>query len=154
MPNPKLELPPCATWDIWCGAEVEGTSGVGEKTLFIRSLRKYPHTSPADDWSFLATKSKCTRVWFCKEFTNWPLMHAIARHFPEGNVCVEFIPQSFSCLPYKVRKKYRLYMKVDVDGLKPGDQVCVGPPFSDETFEIGTGVRVTPTDYLNDVRIA
>jgi hypothetical protein len=140
--------PPCAEWSMWLGPEIEGTASRGVQTLFIRSLSAYSGLKITDDLSFLARKAN--RVWFCKEFTNWVLMQAIAKHFQE--VCVEVEPKCFENIPLVIRQRARIYLKVAVP-LKPGDHICVGPAFEDESFAIGQGIKVDPKDYYADRRI-
>lgn len=146
------KLPDCSKWHVWKGPEVEGHSKKGVQTLFIRSLDKFPRISPSDDLSFLRKNSNCTRVWFCKEFTNWSLLKAIGKHFDE--VCIEVEPKCLLAIPQKLRESCRIYLKVVLPvQLKQGDHVCVGLPFADEAFEIGTGASVNPTDYQNDIQV-
>jgi hypothetical protein len=157
-----MNKPPCSEWKIWKGPEIEGTEGVGIATLFIRSLSDFEGLTPESDFSLFAQKSGCKRVWFCKEFylseptdTNgkfiaWKLIEAIGQHFEE--MCLEVEPQSIQCVPKSIRAKARIYVKVNVE-LKPGDFICVGPAFNDESFKIGTGAKVTPEQYLQDIKI-
>jgi len=147
QPNPMS--PPCAEWRIWKGQEIEGTQGIGEWTLFIRSLEDFPNLAPEDCFIF-KEKSGCTRVWFCKEYTLWPMIRAIGEYFDK--VCIEVEPKCYDSIPKDLRRKATIYLKVKTP-LKDGDFVCVGPAFSDESFEIGTGAKVTPEAYLKDKRI-
>ena len=146
-----MKKPPCSEWNIWKGPEVEGTKSKGVQTLFIRSLAQFSAISADADFGFFRSKSKCSRVWFCKEFTDWKKVKAIAKHFDE--VCIEVEPKCYDSIPASLRKKARIYLKVDTQ-LKAGDFICVGPAFSDESFEIGTGATVKPDDYAKDTRIA
>lgn len=142
--------PACSKWKLWLGDEIEGTVERGVKTLFIRELP--PKLQPTDDLSIL--KSKATRVWFCKEFTNWPLMFAIAELFGYENCCIEVEPKHLAAVPLKIRQGMRIYLKVTLFyQLKPGDQICVGKRFADEAFEVGKGHKVSPEQYAADVRI-
>lgn len=144
----ETQTPPCADWKVWVGCEVEGSSGLGEKTLFIRQLTvANPLTT---DFSFLTKGGTISRVWFCKEFTDWRTLRAIRRLFSE--TCVEVTPKTIENVPKDIRNECRLYLKVNVS-LKKGDYVCVGPPFSDESFEMGTGHSVKETDYLKDQKL-
>lgn len=154
IPSKPMNQPPCATWEMWKGGEVEGNVSVGVQTLFIRSLDKFPQLTPDSDFSVLRTRSGCSRVWFCKEFLKWKFIDAIAPHFDE--TCIEVEPQAFTAIPNRLRKLARIYVKVILpDGLnlKAGDFICVGPPFNDESFQIGRGNKVKPEQYLNDVKI-
>jgi hypothetical protein len=157
-----MNKPPCSDWSVWKGPEIEGTKGVGVATLFIRSLASFKIES-GKDWQWIRTKSNCPRVWFCKEFFTksikgpngeflaWDFIRAIGKHFDE--VCLEVEPQHLPGVPRDIKKMARLYLKINVEQLKSGDFVCVGPTFSDEAFEIGTGARVKPEEYLNDKKI-
>ena len=146
-PSPA-DKPECADWGLWLGAEIEGHTGLGARTLFIRRL---PVAITAE---WLVEKSKADRVWFCKEFKDWPRLEAIASKFPSANVCIEIEAPVYRSLPAAFRKDYVIYVKVpSVVGLKAGDHVCVGAAFSDESFMIGTGAKVNPGDYGADTRI-
>ena len=147
--------PPCSGWKIWIGEEIEGSHDIGEKTLFIRALTK--DVKPTSDLSFMK-KVGADRVWLCKELlvwaansTHWATIRKITSMFPK--VCLETTPAFYTCIPEDIRKASRVYVKIDNIELKPGDQVCVGPAFSDEAFEIGKGVKVNPSAYLNDKKI-
>lgn len=158
----KDNRPPCADWAVWKGPEIEGTKGVGVATLFIRSLASFK-LQPDADWKWIREKSACPRVWFCKEFFTqgikgedgtflaWDFIRAIGKHFDE--VCLEVEPQHLPGVPRDVKKKARLYVKVNIEQLKAGDFICVGPTFADESFELGTGAKVNPEQYLQDIRI-
>lgn len=151
-PVSSPKLPDCSKWHVWKGPEIEGHSSKGVQTLFIRSLEKFPRIAPTDDLSFLRTNSKCSRVWFCKEFKNWAMIKAIGKHFDE--VCIEVEPKCLLAIPLKLRETCRIYLKVILPApLKAGDHVCVGLPFADEAFEIGTGATVKPEDYQKDIKI-
>lgn len=148
----KVGLPPCATWNIWKGPEIEGTDSIGVQTLFIRSLSAFPGVSAASDLSFLRKSSKCSRVWFCKEFKDWPLLEAIAKHFDE--VCVEVEPKCYVSVPKRIKKRVKIYLKVVLpEPLKEGDFICVGEPFRDEAFKFGAGASVCMEQYLKDIKI-
>ena len=148
-----MTLPPCATWQIWYGKEIEGSTDIGATTLFMRKL-----DCTVDDWNRLESdmaprltrQGTVSRIWFCKEFTNWRLMVAIGKHFEK--VCVEVAHKSYDHLPRGIKMNYQIYIKLPLM-LKPGDHVCVGAPFNDEAFEIGKGVRVKPEQYLSDEKV-
>ena len=144
------DLPPCREWAIWVGKEVEGTTNVGVTTLFIRSLEGFHIDPETSDLSFFRKKTGASRVWFCREFVDWKLLKRIAKEFDE--VCIEVEPKCFENIPLALRDKAIIYLKVDTP-LKPGDFVCVGPAFHDESFKIGSGSKVKPQDYLQDKRI-
>ncbi len=145
--------PPCADWSIWVGGEVEGSSDLGATTLFIRALNSTPEEFEQlskDLVPRLTKKGTITRVWFCKEFQNWPLIRVIAKHFK--TVCLEVTPKGYDNLPRDFKTDYTIYLKVPFM-LKKGDHICVGAAFQDEAFQIGTGNRVSPEQYLNDVKV-
>lgn len=145
--------PECSKWSIWIGKEVEGSSDIGVETLFIRSLsttvdefeRQADALIPA-----MTRRGEITRVWFCKEFTDWKLLRAIAKHFK--TVCMEVSIKQYGNLPRDFQTDFTIYLKVNLL-MKAGDHICVGPPFQDEAFKIGTGVKVTPQQYSNDRKI-
>ena len=139
----EASVPACADWAIWTGREVEGPVDRGEPTVFIREY----NVPVSNDHSILTNKGKIRRVWFCKEFTNWPLLQAVALEF--DRVCVEVEPKNYGNLPMNIRRTARIYLKVAVP-LKDGDIVCVGRPFYDESFAMGCGQKVTKEDYSQD----
>jgi hypothetical protein len=149
-----METPPCSTWSIWVGKEIEGTTDIGVSTLFIRRIPE-SQCKPERDFSFMAgLGGGIKRVWFCKEFMNWPVMEAIAKHFE--HCCIEATPVSYVAIPKRIRDRFQVYIKVSFGhglNLKPGDVVCVGPAFADEAFTIGQGAKVEPNLYLNDIKI-
>lgn len=141
-------IPKSKDWKIWKGGEIEGSKDLGVQTLFIRELK----VDEKADLSFLPAKSKCKRVWFCKEFTDWKLLKRIAALFE--TVCIEVEPKNLESIPIEFRKKYNIYLKVILNyDLKPGDFVCVGKPYEDEAFAIGSGNKVKPEQYGKDIRI-
>lgn len=139
----STKLPPCSEWSLWLGEEIEGHSQLGTVTLFVRRI---PYSITLDYFKD-AAKQGITRVWFCKEFNDWPCLLAIARLFPYR--CLEATMFSLTAIPESVRSQVRLYLKVPVQ-LRAGDHVCVGPAFADESFEIGTGKKVAPSEYEKD----
>lgn len=149
-----MTKPPCSEWSIWVGKEIEGNTELGVTTLFIRAIPSVS-ADPTKDFSFMTKlgESEITRVWFCKEFTNWALLEAIARHFK--SVCIEVTPERLICIPQRFRERYQIYVKVSFGrlNLKKGDVICVGPAFADEAFTIGEGAKVQPDLYLNDLKI-
>jgi hypothetical protein len=139
--------PECANWKIWTGLEIEGSSEIGETTLFIRELVV---TDLEADYSFMNRGGSIKRIWFCKEFVDWPFLRVLSKHF--AIVCIEATPKTYENIPKDIRSNFRIYLKVKQE-LKPGDFICVGPGFMDEAFQIGTGKKVTPEMYQNDIRI-
>lgn len=145
--------PPCADWGIWLGPEVEGTSEIGEQTLFIRKLSctaEEFRAQQSDLVPSLTRRGVVRRVWFCKEFTSWPLIRLIAPHFK--TVCLEVSAKGYDNLPRDFRTSYTIYLKLPFM-LKKGDHVCVGADYQDEAFCIGTGAIVSPESYLNDKKV-
>jgi hypothetical protein len=146
-------IPECAKWEIWRGAEIEGVSGLGDETLFIRKFDTTPESFAAGGQALIdkmTHKGMCRRVWFCKEFTNWGLLRVIARHFK--TVCIEATPKTYDNLPRDFKANFTIYLKLNFL-LKEGDHVCVGASFQDEAFCVGTGAKVRPEQYANDVKI-
>lgn len=148
----KTQNPPCAQWSVWIGKEIEGTSCIGQETLFVRALKGVTALNAGALKSTLTRNGRIERVWFCKEFSDWDTLRAIAKMFK--HVCIEATPKTYETLPseFRTESKYRIYLKVSMS-LKPGDFICVGPAFSDESFEVGTGTKVNPSQYNNDTRI-
>jgi hypothetical protein len=149
-----MNRPECASWNIWRGAEVEGTTAVGEETLFIRSLdanvRPEDFENGTELVKAMTRNGRIKRVWFCKEFSNWPMIRAISKHFKTS--CLEVTPKQYDNLPRDLKAEFTIYLKINFP-LKEGDFVCVGPPFMDESFQIGTGKKVKPEDYASDIKI-
>ena len=143
--------PPCSKWQVWSGVEVEGQSQRGEPTLFIRAIP--PEWNPLHWQRVTKNKDgslKFKRVWFCAEFTDWEHVRFAMRTIP--TVCVE-VKAIDAWPPADILKNAVIYLKLPLT-LKPGDHVCVGQPFEDEAFMIGTGQKVGNGDYLQDVFIA
>lgn len=145
-PQKKEIPPPCSAWGAWIGGEVEGHTDIGAKTLFIRRLSH----SLAYYFSYAHAPHNIKRIWFCKEFTDWPKMRSFIPVFPQR--VLEVGRENYHAVPHDIRDKFQFYFKVPYV-LRPGDHVCVGPAFGDESFVIGTGRTVSPADYLADVRI-
>lgn len=148
--------PPCATWKVWLGAEVEGRAERGTRTIFIRELPAGLLSDPeSKDWTWLLQHGR--RIWFCHEFTNWLAIRAIWRQLsPKGltEIALEVLPKNYTAVPADLRAVARLYLKVVLpEPLKAGDHICVGPAFHDEAFQVGTGVTVSPQDYLQDRKV-
>jgi hypothetical protein len=144
----KHDQPPCANWQLWVGAEIEGASDLGERTIFVRFL---PAGTTGE---FLREKTKANRIWFCKEFTDWHRLRKIAEAFDPSKVCIEVMLNRYNSLPSDFRQRFRIYVKVpELHGMKPGDHVCIGLPFQDEAFQVGNGKRVASSDYEKDIRI-
>ena len=137
----KSRKPACASWDVWTGEEVEGTSDLGRTTLFIRRMSGIKFVSlVAADWTV-------TRIWFCKEFRKWDVIReALACGY---TVCVEGNPHRPP--PSDICNRVHVYWKYPLPkDAKSGDHVCMGPPFRDEAFVLGNGKRVTENDYAKD----
>ena len=141
-------LPPCAKWGRWLGREVEGTSGVGEWTLFVRDNDALANVHNVS--AIMAYNP--TRIWFCKEYTNYPMIEVALSSGLFKEVCVEATEATYKYLPSAVKACARIYLKVPVE-LKVGDHLCVGPAFNDEAFCIGQGVKVCSADYAADVKV-
>lgn len=137
-----MKKPPCADWHVWVGPEVEGSVDLGKRTLFVRHCRYWKQYVDAS----------IGRVWFCCEFDDWNQVREAIAEFP-GSVCLEVNSRTVERIPKDVMKNVRAYYKLD-PGLKPGDFVCVGPAFSDEAFQLGSGRTVRPENYLADRRLA
>lgn len=147
-----IKKPECAHWRMWVGAEVEGEHDVGVRTLFIRSLKDVPGDfSELGTLQLLREKSQCSRVWFCHEFNHWRTVELATLAFDQ--VCIEARYCFAKSIPPRIRgrENVRIYYKVELDvPLRDGDVICVGRPFEDEAFTVGSGKRVTPDLYTND----
>lgn len=148
-------IPPCSNWKLWIGKEVEGRDHVGETTLFIRDLGNINFAEALQ----LAEKSAgepITRVWFCKEFLEYwqKIRYKVIRQALENSmiVCLEVPISGLGSIPEDVFEKVKIYYKIEAV-LKEGDHICIGHPFSDESFPIGSGFNVIPEEYLNDQQI-
>ena len=149
------QFPPCSKWKIWMGQEVEGTTQVDELTLFIRELPVTKGNAAERFSSLVALKRlhgiNFKRIWFCKEFADHEVMRMICQFYQDATKCVE-MDQFYSVLPPDLRARVTVYWKQPLN-LRPGDFICVGRPFNDESFEIGTGARVVPDMYLKDEQV-
>ena len=149
-----MTTPECAKWKMWVGPEVEGHSELGEQTLFIRDLATTAQQFSAQAEELVPRMTKngtIRRVWFCKEFVNWPLLREISRHFRTS--CLEVTPKTYGNVPRDLMSNCVIYLKITDFFLKPGDHVCVGPNFQDEAFKIGTGAKVSPESYAGDRKL-
>ena len=134
--------PPCSTWSVWLGPEVEGQTDLGERTLFVRKA------SLARVEELVAAYSpSVTRVWVCKEFACWSAIRRLKAAF--GKVVIEVDRHTVGAMPKELFDGCQLYYKLPVE-LKQGDYVCVGPAFSDESFRVGRGDQVDPAMYRRD----
>lgn len=136
--------PECSEWSVWEGPEVEGDFDRGVKTLFVRS-----GFNPIENDDDLWLLKKYKRVWFCAEYYKVSVINWVARFTPL-NVCYE-LNAAFTKRS-EIDPKVKVYAKVNL-GLLEGDQICVGPPYKDESFVIGKGQKVSPQDYSSDRRI-
>lgn len=133
--------PPCYTWGIWEGYEIEGNVDIGVKTLFIRKCSK-------DD--ILQYCKLYTRVWFCEEFKNWELIRLSKTLCSNINLAVYY--EDVKDVPVDIFNICRMYVKFNLQ-LKQGDQLGVGENFNQEFFSIGTGIKIDKQIYFQDVFI-
>lgn len=134
--------PPCSSWRVWLGPEIEGQTDLGERTLFIREA------TPERIEELIKTYSPTVkRVWVCKEFIYWESIRRLKAAF--GKVVLEVSRHTYGAMPKELFDQCQLYYKLPVE-LKQGDYVCVGPAFSDESFRIGKGDQVDPAMYRRD----
>ena len=161
-----MKQPPCASWRIWIGNEVEGHVSRGKRTLFLRKFSGELKTVFQLQTEF----PDIDRIWFCEEFASWN-DSAIKAHthvlnalgmFKEVCVCLN-VPLTLSdkefcenILEGVEEVKPLFYFKFDLPAklMIPGTQICVGPKYRDEAFTLGQGQLVTAGDYLNDICIA
>ena len=145
------QTPECSKWSIWVGQEIEGAeSDLGKRTLFVRH-GNYGLTEK------YAKLYDVERIWFCKEFfvPRGPRCEVVTRFVGKYDVAVEVTPDMLEWLPREVIEKTQIFLKIPakVNRLKPTDFVCVGPPFSDVLFEIGTGLQMRPKQYNDDIQL-
>lgn len=144
-----MTIPPCANWNIWLGPEVEGqdNEALGKKTLFVRQGDPYPYVTKTGS----RFNPSIVRIWFCKEFKDMVVVQDLANFFP---VTLEVSLSTWYLLKKSVMENERitLFFKLPIS-LRQGDHICVGPAFSDESFKIGTGSKVSVQDYLKDRRL-
>jgi len=145
--------PECSTWKMWTGKEIEGTTDIGEDTLFIRSASNFAIKE------ILTRSPHIKRIWFCDEYVrHLRFKHVVYKFLNEllddskYKICLEVSESSLTYLNSRLYEKAQLYLKVP-SVLKEGDFVCVGKPFEDEAFEIGKGAKVIPQDYSKDIKI-
>lgn len=149
--SPKSSKPPeCSTWRLWVGKEVEGNSKqLGVKTLFVRDASEAFIREQALDF-------RVRRIWFCKEFLVplAPHCRTIASFLDDYDVAIEVLSSQVERLPKHLRERAQLFLKIPhIPKMKKGDFICAGPPFEDELFEVGKGLKMTPKSYMEDIRI-
>jgi hypothetical protein len=142
---PKGEEPPCANWQVWTGKEIEGFTYINHKTLFVRSLKLVTLDELRADYP------KINRIWFCQEMLAED-QQAMARALDMwACVCVEcFIDD---VMIGDIWKRAHIYLKLPFNLTPMKDHICIGEAFHDEAFQIGTGRKVNPVQYLDDERI-
>ncbi len=150
--------PPCAYWKTWTGAEIEGITDVGDRTLFIREIchqswfSRFVQGLRPDTVALV--KDHYPRVWFCSEFREWRTIKEILA--VTQRVCIEVdvtnLAGEMPPVSILMDPKVVIYYKVPVP-VREGDHVCVGLPFNDEAFLIGTGKKVAPESYMQDIEI-
>lgn len=149
----QTETPKCKSWKIWTGPEVEGTADRGVFTLFIREIPDLNFFDPIDlkmgRLSRILKNVAFNRVWFCKEFRDWDVIRKIADL--AVTVVLEAVPGEI--IPQDLRLKIRVYWKIPEILPRKGDFICIGPPYFDEAFEIGTGTKVDAKEYASDQQI-
>lgn len=156
MPSNTVKLPDCANWKLWLGKEIEGDRDVGQLTLFVRDTPWELSGDSHKDFDDLMLSTRhhvirgsVSRIWFCEQFRNYEIMReAISRGF---KVCVELTLRNMVLQP-DILDKATIYVKLPLQ-LKEGDFVCIGRPYRDEAFRIGTGTKVTPEQYAEDIFI-
>lgn len=134
-------LPPCSRWSVWEGPEVEGLVDIGVRTVFVR--RGEPDTVQR-------LIAPYQRVWFCSTWKDWATVRkAVADN---KDVCLEI--NLGSRVPHDLATRCKLYLKArPLCKLKPGDHVCVGDRYAEESFQVGSGSVVRPQSYLCDKRL-
>lgn len=149
-----MQKPPCSTWSVWTGLEIEGNKEVGAKTMFIRRF-----APPFDQLKTWLWEHSISRVWICKEMVHflhrkgqWTDFMNTMKEANVTSIAIEATLFNVRMIPLDVFNEARIYLKITA-GLKPGDQICVGRAFHDEAFEIGSGVRVTEEQYGQDTKL-
>lgn len=148
--NNEIKQPSCAKWKLWVGREIEGRIQLGVKTLFVRD-------ASMSEIEKAIEKYQLRRVWFCFEFMQPGKMYTIFRlcsRHAKISFVAEMKYETMSTLAhYSLREHLQVYLKLPELDLRPGDHICVGPAFSDEALLIGTGHKVKPELYEEDIRI-
>lgn len=130
-------------WSVWEGPEIEGHTDLGVKTLFVRD-NFYPLERDEDK----KLLDSYDRIWFCAEYIHIDVINYIADTLNKS-VCYELNPLFKR---EEISPNVQCYLKVKFN-LLPKDHICVGLPYNDESFVIGTGNKVSVSDYKVDVRI-
>lgn len=151
----RILKPACASWKIWLGPEIEGNTDRGVITCFVRELP--PSVGRWDQLMKMMLEHKVSRWWFCEEFFTtyrdaWNVVNLFASMYPKVCVCLDIFQRNK--MPDRIPDNVTLYYKLELRHLRKGDHVCIGPKYADEAFEIGTGAKVTPKEYAQDIRIA
>lgn len=126
-------------WKIWSGKEIEGDIDKGVETVFIRECE-------LNDLNLIL---KFERIWFCEEFKNWGIIRECLNN--HSNVNVSVYMEEFQQVPSDIKQSCRLYLKIK--GLKQNDIIGVGENYYQEFFTIGSGEKVAPQDYSEDIFI-
>jgi len=133
---------------VWIGREIEGNSEIGVQTLFVRELRN--GRTPE---SLKLAHPHIDRVWLCKELSlNAALLRAFIAQFHTCCIEIAIDGKTTPNLWQIIKAHCKVYLKIPI-ALNAGDFVCIGEAFNDEAFEIGTGFKVQPHQYLADIRI-
>lgn len=139
--------PKCADWNLWIGNEIEGDYDIGHLTLFVRE-------ATMTEIEKAIANHDITRVWFCKEYIK-NHMHSA------GSLCgrhhkVKFVAEvtydMLNIVTKRIRRNAVFYLKLpELVRLQNDDYICVGLPYEDEALRLGSGNRVKPEDYEEDI---
>ncbi len=141
---------------MWIGREIEGQTDLGVKTLFVRY-------SPAIEIVQVLEERQIQRIWFCKEYLRGrsieqlkSTFEILEEKFPGIKICIELQLSDYHQFASALRVYGTFYLKMgdNLSLLANGDHVCIGSAFTDESFRIGSGNKVSPDQYLKDEFIA
>lgn len=155
---PKVKAPACSKWNMWLGKEIEGTSDIGVRTLFVRKATN----DEVLNRPFLGSDD-LKRVWLCKEFLalrNTKLALFLKKLEKKGVTIAAEVTDSLVSVLSKsdlraIRRHCTVYYKTALTfPLTNKDFICAGSPYSDEAFAVGSGAKVAPKQYAADIRIS
>lgn len=162
----RMKKPPCATWSIWRGPEIEGEDDLGIETLFFRQA------SPDQLINTVKTHDHINRYWLCEDLSGTSVQWAVQQLLGVLNsriaVCFLINAQTLKkdipeFLAFRAKLPRRLhytqkgisrisvYYKLEIPSVA-GDHICVGKRYFDAIIKI-PDKQMRAIDYTKDVRI-
>lgn len=171
-----MNEPPCAEFKVWVGLEIEGSTGLGSPTVFVRSMDGYPESlviNPVELSDYLdehaqrfyhdhvihLRKGLVPRIWFCKEFRDWGFIESCVESYE--TVCIEFTAEEYirGAEPPTayLRERTRPYIKLGKPSsyfVRRGSHFFFGERFSEESCMLKGKEDVAPKNYEADIPVS